>query len=247
MTPFTMCVVGALLLLGSARPSELAPGIAPDGVASSTEQTSSARRLPQHETGTVTDIDGNTYRTVKIGTQWWMAEDLRVTHDAAGQPIESRAYGDDETLVAVYGRLYTWQAAMNGATEPGAQGIAPDGWHIPSDEDWDVLFAFLGGASVAGGKLKETGTEHWFPPNTDASNASGFGGRPGGGSNGRIFEGRGVGGHYWSSTGAGREAGAPTLHKDEAAVTRLRIPKTFFASVRCVRDADDTGEMDKAE
>jgi len=192
----------------------------------------------QIETGTVTDIDGNTYRTVKIGTQWWMAENLRVTHDPAGNPIQSRIYANDESHLSVYGRLYTWDVAMNGATEPGAQGIAADGWHIPSDEDWNTLFTFLGGESMAGGKLKEAGTEHWDAPNAGATNASGFAGRPGGGSNGRIFEGRGVGAHYWSSTERGREAGIPTLHKDEAGVTWLQIPKAFLHSIRCVRDAE---------
>jgi len=91
---------------------------------------------------------------------------------------------------------------------------------------------------VAGGKLKEAGTDHWLAPNTAATNASGFAGRPGGGSDGRIFEGRGVGAHCWSSTERGHEAGIPTLHKDEAEVTWLQIPKVFLHSVRCVRDAE---------
>jgi len=192
----------------------------------------------QPETGTVTDIDGNTYRTVKIGTQWWTAENLRVTRDPAGNAIQSRIYANDESYLPVYGRLYTWDVVMNGATEPGAQGIAPDGWHIPSDEDWNTLFAFLGGLSVAGGKMKEAGTDHWLVPNTAATNASGFTGRAGGGFGEGVFDGLGVGSHYWSSTGRGREAGIPTLNKNEAEVTWLQIPKAYYASVRCIRDAE---------
>jgi len=229
-------VVAAVVVVGEM----LQPNGITHGRASGVSPAVSERPGPSQEieTGTVTDIDGNTYRTVKIGTQWWMAENLRVTRDPAGNPIQSRVYANDESHLSVYGRLYTWDVAMNGATEPGAQGIAPDGWHIPSDEDWNTLFAFLGGLSVAGGKLKEAGTDHWLAPNTAATNASGFTGRPGGGSNGRMFEGIGVGGHYWSSTERGREAGIPTLHKDEAAVTWLQIPKTFLHSIRCVRDAE---------
>ncbi len=233
--PPSQLVVAALVAGGMLQLDAImhgrAAGVSPVGP----ERRDSPQQI---ETGTVTDIDGNTYRTVKIGSQWWMAENLRVTHDPAGNPIQSRIYANNESLLSVYGRLYTWDVAMNGATEPRAQGIAPDGWHIPSDEDWNTLFAFLGGESVAGGKLKEAGTEHWDAPNAGATNASGFAGRPGGGSNGRIFEGRGVGAHYWSSTERGHEAGIPTLHKDEAEVTFLQIPKVFLHSIRCVRDAE---------
>jgi uncharacterized protein (TIGR02145 family) len=191
------------------------------------------------EAGTVVDGDGNVYRTVKIGDQWWMAENLRVTRDPDGNPIESRVYNDDESLLGVYGRMYSWDVAMNGSDVPGARGIAPDGWHIPSREDWDALFRSLGGDRVAGGMLKEMGTEHWDAPNAGASDAAGFAGVPGGGFSGRIFEGLGVGGHYWSSTGEGAEAGGPTLHRDYAEVLRLMIPKTFSLSVRCVMDLPD--------
>jgi uncharacterized protein (TIGR02145 family) len=187
---------------------------------------------PVWETGTVTDIDGNTYVTVKIGEQWWMAENLRVTKDPSGALIESHAPNNDEGLIPTYGRLYTWDVVMNGATQPGAQGIAPDGWHIPSDAEWDTLFDFLGGDSVAGGRLKETGTAHWDPPNAGATNSSGFSGLPAG----SLGEGLGVGGHYWSSTAHGDDAGLPTLHRDYGAVLRLSESKSVAASVRCVKN-----------
>lgn len=188
------------------------------------------------ETGSVTDIDGNTYKTVRIGTQWWMAENLRVTRNPSGNPIQSYVYHGDQSLLASYGRLYTWDVAMNGAVEPGAQGIAPDGWRIPSTENWNTLFEYLGGDSIAGGILKQAGTSRWQHPNVGASDGVAFAGLPGGGYDGRTFDGMGVGGHFWSSTGDDSEAGLPTLHRDTGAVVRLSVPKFFAASIRCVKD-----------
>jgi len=184
------------------------------------------------ETGTVTDIDGNTYVTVKIGDQWWMAENLRVTRDPSGAPIDSHVPNNEEDLIPTYGRLYTWDVVMNGSTQPGAQGIAPDGWHIPSDAEWDALFAFLGGDSLAGGALKESGTAHWDSPNAGATNSSGFSGLPAGSGD----EGLGVGGHCWSSTAHGDDAGLPTLHRDMVGVLRLIESKSVVGSVRCVKN-----------
>jgi uncharacterized protein (TIGR02145 family) len=136
--------------------------------------TDSTVFLQPNETGTVTDIDGNLYQTVKIGNQWWMAENLRVTRDSRGNPISSYVYNNDERMALTYGRLYTWQAMMNGSSSPGAQGISPDGWHIPSIDEWQILIDFLGGNAVAGGKMKEPGTEHWRSPNAGATNSSGL-------------------------------------------------------------------------
>jgi uncharacterized protein (TIGR02145 family) len=126
------------------------------------------------EWGQVVDRDGNVYRTVKIGPQWWMAENLRVTKAPDGSPITSYAYNNDEDMALVYGRLYTWQTMMNGSTDRGAQGISPAGWHIPSLEEWQVLTDSLGGNEIAGGKMKEPGTEHWGSPNVGATNSSGL-------------------------------------------------------------------------
>jgi uncharacterized protein (TIGR02145 family) len=103
-----------------------------------------------------------------------MAENLRVTRDSRGNPISSYVYNNDERMALTYGRLYTWQAMMNGSSSPGAQGIAPDGWHIPSIDEWQILIDFLGGNAVAGGKMKEPGTEHWRSPNAGATNSSGL-------------------------------------------------------------------------
>jgi uncharacterized protein (TIGR02145 family) len=139
--------------------------------------------------GTVTDIDGNVYQTVTIGTQVWMKENLRVTHYRNGEAIPNIIdrtawvlndggaycnYNDDTSTAAVYGRLYNWYAVANGNI------LAPSGWHVADDSEWETLVNCLGGSEVAGGKMKETGTVHWNSPNNGASNSSGFSALPGG-------------------------------------------------------------------
>ena len=128
----------------------------------------------------IKDIDGNTYKTVKIGKQHWMAENLKTTRYQNGDLIgtttslaidisnESNpkyqwAYEGNESFVESYGRLYTWYAATD------ERNVCPKTWHIPSDEEWSILTSYLGGASVAGGKLKETGTKHWSYPKAGLS------------------------------------------------------------------------------
>ncbi len=159
---------------------------------------------------TVTDYDGNVYNTVTIGTQVWMAENLKTTHYADGTAIPlvtgnsnwdtltstSKAYcwyNNDTTNKITYGALYTWAAAMNGAESSnnnpsGIQGVCPTGWHLPSAAEWTQLSTYLGGIGVAGGKLKETDTIHWLSPNTEATNEVGFTALPGGnrGDNGTF-------------------------------------------------------------
>jgi uncharacterized protein (TIGR02145 family) len=190
------------------------------------------------ETGTVTDREGHEYPTVKIGDQWWMAANLNAGVDDQGNPVTGFCYDHDESSCEVYGRLYTWSAAMNGSSEEGAQGICPEGWHLPSDDEWRVLFDVLGGIDVAGGAMKATGTSLWLAPNEGATNTSGFNGLPTGGYLPQLdlFEGQGVGAHFWSSTEHGSRAGIPTLHKDEIGVTHLVESKEVTASVRCVMD-----------
>ena len=159
--------------------------------------------IEETTTGTFTDArDGNQYNWVKIGDQIWMAENLAYlpsvnmvadgSEDAAGSYYY--VYGYNGTNVAdakatanytTYGVLYNWTAAMDGeassTTNPsGIQGVCPTGWHLPSDAEWTELTDYLGGTSVAGGKLKETGTTHWASPNTGATNETGFTALPGG-------------------------------------------------------------------
>ncbi len=163
------------------------------------------------QTGTVTDIDGNTYKTVKIGDQWWMAENLKVTHYRNGDAIPHVTdatdwsnlttgaycnYDNDENNATTYGRLYNWYAIDN------IRNIAPEGWHVPSDAEWQTLVDYLGGSSVAGGKMKETGTTHWNSPNTGATNESGFSALAGGSRTHSGSYASSMGNHacFWSST-----------------------------------------------
>jgi uncharacterized protein (TIGR02145 family) len=137
----------------------------------------------------IADIDGNTYDTIRIGSQTWMAENLRTTHFRNGDPIPevtgdaewksltSPGYCNYDNSIAIadtYGHLYNWYAVSD------ERNIAPEGWHVPTINEWLILMDYLGGQNIAGGKLKERGTEHWASPNIQASNESGFTGLPGG-------------------------------------------------------------------
>lgn len=217
---------------------DMLPVWRPEAPVSETPTVESSTTLQPDGTGTVTDVDGNVYPIVQIGDQWWMAASLNVTRDPDGNPITAYCYDDDKENCDTYGRLYTWDTAMNGSTEESAPGICPVGWHVPDDAEWTGLFDLLGGEDVAGGKMKEAGTAHWKAPNRDATNSSGFNGLPAGSYmiTLDLYEGLGVGGHFWSSTERGSRAGIPTLHKDEAAITRLVESKSVTASVRCVMD-----------
>jgi uncharacterized protein (TIGR02145 family) len=143
------------------------------------------------QTETLTDIDGNVYHTVVIGAQTWIKENLRATKYSNGDVIGTTspatlditnettpkyqwAYNGNEGNAANYGRLYTWYAVTDN------RNICPTGWHVPTDSEWSALFNYLGGESIAGGKLKETGTTHWITPNTEATNESGFTALPSG-------------------------------------------------------------------
>lgn len=139
-------------------------------------------------TGTYTDSrDGKVYKTVTIGMQTWMAENL------AYKAIDGcLAYNNDQNNIIIYGYLYDWNTAMN---------VCPSGWHLPTETEWSALSTFLGGDDLAGGKLKEADTLHWHHPNTGATNESGFTALPGGlcYSNG-ISAYIGIFAHWWSAT-----------------------------------------------
>ena len=172
------------------------------------------------------------------------------SEDAAGSYYY--VYGYDGTNVAdakatdnyaTYGVLYNWTAAMDGeassTTNPsGIQGVCPAGWHVPSDAEWTELTDYLGGTSVAGGKLKETGTTHWNTPNTGATNETGFTALPGGfrGSNG-SFDDIGSDGLWWSATeGGATNAWYRNVNYSGSIVYSYDYNKEVGFSVRCVRD-----------
>ncbi len=198
----------------------------------------------------ITDIDGNSYNTVKIGTQVWMAENLKTTrylnYDSIGtttpvskdilletDPKYQWSYGGNENYVTDYGRLYTWYAITD------SRGICPTGWHIPEDDEYTTLIAYLLGETVAGGKLKEAGFDHWASPNTGASNESGFTALPGGYRfTGGSFGGLCRDGLWWSSTGGSLISNAWILGMgyNYTEVYMNENSKRTGYSVRCVKD-----------
>jgi uncharacterized protein (TIGR02145 family) len=195
------------------------------------------------EYGAVTDIDGNVYRTVRIGSQEWMAENLRSTHYSDGTPIESFVYDNNEANQGVYGRMYRWTATMRLPAETDSipnrvQGASPAGWHIPTEAEWQVLINSMGGESLAGGKLKESGTDHWASPNTGATNETGFSAVPSG------YRGFGSVGFYNMGTRclmavAIGYSGWPTareLKSSSAAIIGAGMHPDDAIAVRCVRD-----------
>jgi len=162
----------------------------------------------------VSDIEGNSYKTVNIGTQVWMAENLKttkyndgtaipmVTLEASWQALLSPGFcwynNDAATYKNTYGALYNWYAVD--LTSTGGKNICPVGWHIPGDPEFTILIDFLGGNLVAGGKLKETGTVHW-DENNGATDDYGFTALPGGMRKSPTgFSDLRISGLYWSST-----------------------------------------------
>jgi uncharacterized protein (TIGR02145 family) len=197
-------------------------------------------------TGTVADADGNTYNTVKIGTQWWTKQNLKTTRFNDFSFITSQlnistwltlteaAYCYYESNMAyqnTYGALYNWYTVASGK-------LCPVGWHVPSTTEWDVLVAFVGGEPVAGGKLKEAGTTHWFIPNTSADNAFGFTALPGG----YLVNSKGYGNltqtaFFWSSTMySSANSDYIKMEYNTASTFKSNMPKYGGLSVRCVKD-----------
>lgn len=202
--------------------------------------------------GTVNDIDGNVYNTVKIGNQWWMAENLKVTKYADGTTIplvtDNTAWSDlnyyDKAYcyfdAGIYGNLYTWAAASGGTsseTNPsGQQGICPTGWHLPSGAEWMELRDYLGGETAAGGKLKETGFTYWASPNTNATNETGFTARPAGWRNSADGSINDIGSNtiWWSSSYTTGQCWY--LQYDSGSLFNAEYYDGYGLSVRCVQD-----------
>ena len=207
---------------------------------------------PNVSYGTITDQDGNIYKTVTIGTQTWMAENLRTTKYRDGSAIPNITDNTDWTnlttgaycnynntkradTIATYGRLYNWYAATD------SRNIAPTGWHIPTDAEWTTLTTYLGGPGVAGGKMKETGTTHWTSPNNGATNESGLTCLPSSSRCNSVgtFEYLGYYGYYWSSTqsqydvGSAQERGL--AYSDAGCLVGITYVTCGFA-VRLVKD-----------
>ncbi len=196
---------------------------------------------------TLTDIDGNSYMTVWINNQLWMAENLKTTKYNDGSDIAlvtdntewsnltTGAYcwynNDEATYKNTYGALYNWNTVTT-------DNLCPTGWHVPTDADWTILTTYLGGESVAGGKLKETGTTHWTTPNQGATNETGFTALPGGDRN--FLEGFyhvGSSGIWWSSTESSITAAYTRVMSNIFSnVGRKEHNMKHGFSVRCLKD-----------
>jgi uncharacterized protein (TIGR02145 family) len=193
----------------------------------------------------VTDADGNSYTSVTIGSQVWMVENLKTTKYSDGSPISNLTdntqwtnttdgaycwYENNISNKNTYGALYNFYAINTGK-------ICPTGWHVPSDAEWTTLTTYLGGESIAGGKLKESGTSHWQSPNSGATNETGFTAIPGGhryyyG----IFVDNGIYGDMWTSTEISASAWTRSMDFDKTIVRRENSSFGNGYSVRCVKD-----------
>jgi uncharacterized protein (TIGR02145 family) len=197
---------------------------------------------------TVTDVDGNIYNTITIGTQVWMAKNLRVTHYKNGIKIPLVIDGEEWITLTTPG--FCWfDNDSSGYAEPyGAlyngytidtENLCPESWHVPSDAEWTILTDFLGGLDVAGGKLKEIGTTHWIVPNTGATDDFSFTALPGGSRTGGdgLFYDFGKFGYWWSSTKTNSEWGyVRRLGFMETGVTRNIYLWSDGFSIRCLKD-----------
>jgi len=200
--------------------------------------------------GNMSDIDGNLYKTITIGDQVWMAENLHTTKYRNGDLIPniisnsewialtSGAYShyDNETdldNIATNGSLYNWFAVSD------SRNIAPEGWHVATYDEWTQLANYLGGINVAGGGVKESGNRHWNSPNTGGNNRSGFTALPSGRreyTDGSFIN-TGFNGFWWSNSAYNPDySWYFQLNYDTENINAANFHKQYGFSVRCVRD-----------
>ncbi len=192
----------------------------------------------------ITDADGNVYDIITINNRVWLAQNLRTTKFNDGSAIQHVTdntawaglstpaycfYNNNSANKTTYGALYNWYAVNTGK-------LCPSGWRVPTDADWKSLENYLGGETVAGGKMKETGTTYWNSPNTGATNDSGFNGRGGG----VRFIGGDFGdlknyGLWWSSSQGGGGAWFRSLYYQNTNLTTLSYGHKNGLSVRCIK------------
>jgi uncharacterized protein (TIGR02145 family) len=193
----------------------------------------------------VKDIEGNIYKVVTIGTQVWMAENLKTTKYSNGDAIPNVLdnaswaalttaayclYENDLSNKNIYGALYNFYAALD------SRNICPTGWHVPSASEFSTLETFIGGPAGTSIKLKETGTLHWISPNSGSTNETGFTALPGGY---RItsYSNKGSEAYWWSSTIVGTEGG--TVRSIVSTVNHFGSQsdgKYYGHSVRCLKN-----------
>ena len=199
-------------------------------------------------TGTITDIDGNVYHSIMIGTQEWLQEDLKTSKYSDGTAITNITdnaewttagaaycwYNNDIINKPTYGALYNWYAVDPASN--GNKNLCPKGWHVNTHGELESLITFLGGGDVAGGKMKEAGTIHWASPNTGADNSSGYTALPCGDRNNGNFINLGSYGSYWTSTefdvNTGWQYG---LGYDGTWIVNVNYTKQSGFGVRCLK------------
>lgn len=209
------------------------------------------------------DYEGNSYSTVEIGNQIWTAENIKSTKYSNGTTlingnnagnIENNftakyyfSYQNSENNSEIYGKLYTWAAAMNGSVSTNenpsnVQGICPNGWHLPSEAEWDELRDYLGGWEQMHGKVKSVGTEFWFSTNEDATNESGLSILPGGiRFDDGEFQYLGEQGFFWNTYGFNTDNSASgytffyILPSESYYMYTFNL-FTYAQSVRCIKN-----------
>ena len=210
----------------------------------------SSKTVTINVTTTFTDTrDGNVYKTVIIGNQIWMAENLRASKYSNGDIIGTTVpasldivaesnpkyewvFDNNAGNIIPYGRLYTWYAVTD------SRNVCPTSWHVSTDEEWTTLVDLLGGEAIAGGKLKEIGTDHWNAPNTGATNITNFTAVPGGVRNvAGLHDYKEQIGFWWSATEYNAQnAWGRQIKHDTGNVYRIDNNKKIGFSVRCVKD-----------
>jgi uncharacterized protein (TIGR02145 family) len=203
--------------------------------------------VKKNQDGSVSDIDGNTYRTIQIGNQTWMAENLKttkyndnediplVTDNTNWSNLTTHAYSwysnSSASYKDVYGALYNWYTIASGK-------LCPAGWHVFTENELLTLHTFLGGGTDTGSKMKETGNTHWALPNALTTNETGWTGLPGGRRNEEgLFTSIGFGGYWWSASEFSSTAAVDAmLYYDFIFLDSNNYKKTNGMSVRCVMD-----------
>jgi uncharacterized protein (TIGR02145 family) len=245
---------GDTLFIGNQ--SYIIPGISAanntGGQTGITQHTCGATNVhnPSKTYGTMTDQQGNVYKTILIGAQEWMAENLKTTIYRNGNAIDNvtdntqwaglttgawASYNNDSQYDCPYGKLYNWYAVAN------PHNLCPSGWHVPTDVEWNTLIDYIGGAEIAGGKMKTTGLQYWITYNNNATNESGFSGLPGGlRFNNGPYDFIGSFGGWWSSTALSDSDLGSALSLNNGYENLFFVdviaPKQGGESVRCLRD-----------
>ncbi len=173
----------------------------------------------------VTDFDGNKYATALFGDQLWMAENLKSIHDARGEKIKRVCYHLIQENCEIYGGLYTWEELRVDEKNDSLQGICPDGWHIPTDEEWGILIESMGGADSAAYRLSRETPE--------------FNIQYGGNYHSRLrnYNYLETNSYYWTANSFSKTAAFIwMIGKNNLNANRSSVPKVYGMSVRCIKD-----------